>query len=73
MGRDCLLLRPLPALIAEALNELQAHIRAHSTRVPHLCRCPMAAGGQQTPEYIPRLEQRFAPEPIQICLPHRLG
>jgi hypothetical protein len=38
MGRDCLLLRPLPALIAEALNELQAHIRAHSTRALHLCR-----------------------------------
>ena len=27
--------KPIPALIAEALDELQAHIHAHSTRAPH--------------------------------------
>jgi hypothetical protein len=28
--------KPIPALIAEALDELQGHVRAHGTRAPHL-------------------------------------
>src|SRR5215471_10714129 len=27
--------KPIPALLAEALDELQAHVRAHSAQVPH--------------------------------------
>ena len=32
--------KPIPALIAEALDELQEHVRAHGTRAPHPASSP---------------------------------